>query len=157
LSPAALGFPPGGPIATGEQLPDYGQLDVFAVRNDGTLWVFWESFDGNWANGPMAGNIGSVFPPGAAVMATNLSISAPEEPGYVPWGWAADVGSDPGGEGGPGVDVFSLSVFAVDRNAAMRQGRVDGRMWRSISMRLSLSALMKSSRGGSVTRSVSGE
>ncbi|VWB44814.1 hypothetical protein BUB20358_02004 [Burkholderia ubonensis] len=69
ISPPGL-FPPGAAIAASNQFGISNQTDVFGVGSNGALHVAWVNGAGRW-NGPAPISPPGLFPPGAAVAASN--------------------------------------------------------------------------------------
>jgi hypothetical protein len=64
---------PGIPLACGQQGDN--QLDVFFVRDDGSLWVTWESGDGVWTDGETGRYPAQIAPAGYAPGGAYLAVA----------------------------------------------------------------------------------
>jgi hypothetical protein len=150
--PAQIGQPglfrPGAAVAASNQfgLPD--QTDVFAVGANGALYVAWVDGAGAWKGPAQIGQPG-LFPPGAAVAASN-QFGLPDQTDvfavgangalYVAWVDGAGAWKGPAQIGQPGLfrpgaavaasNQFGLpdqtDVFAVGANGALYVAWVDG-------------------------------
>jgi hypothetical protein len=68
LGPEGI-FPPGAGVAASPQYGVDNQTDVFAVGNNGQLYVAWVTGAGNWS-GPVGLGPEGILPPGAGVAAS---------------------------------------------------------------------------------------
>ncbi|MBG1252128.1 hypothetical protein [Burkholderia pseudomallei] len=139
---AAGHFPASAPLATSNQFGIPNQTDVFVVDNKGALNVAWVVGAGSW-NGPIPISPPGLFPPGAAVAASNqfgipnqTDVFVVDNQGALNVAWV--VGADrwngpvpisPAGLFPPGAAVAASNqfgipnqtdVFAVGRDGALR-------------------------------------
>nr|WP_256253643.1 hypothetical protein [Burkholderia ubonensis] len=147
ISPPGL-FPPGAAVAASNQFGLSDQTDVFGVSSNGALHVAWVNGAGRW-NGPAPISPPGLFPPGAAVAASNqfglsdqTDVFAVDGNGtlHVAWvngagGWNGPAPISPPGLFPPGAAVaasnqFGISdqtdVFAVDGNGILHVAWVNG-------------------------------
>ena len=130
-------FPPNAAVAASNQFGISNQTDVFAVDRNGTLHVAWVVGGGAW-NGPAPIGPG-IFPPGAAVAASNqfgisnqTDVFAVDRNGtlHVAWvvggGWLERTGSDWSGNFSSrrgGSSVEPIRYFKSDRCVCRRPQR----------------------------------
>nr|WP_232460145.1 hypothetical protein [Burkholderia ubonensis] len=147
ISPPGL-FPPGAAIAASNQFGLSDQTDVFVVGSNGALHVAWVNGAGGW-NGPAPISPPGLFPPGAAVSASNqfglsdqtdVFVVGSNGALHVAWvngagGWNGPAPISPPGFFPPGAVVavsnqFGLSdqtdVFVVGSNGALHVAWVNG-------------------------------
>jgi hypothetical protein len=140
LGPAGV-FPAGAAVAASPQYGVPNQTDVFAIGNNGQLQVFWVESGGNW-NGPVGLGPAGLFPPGAALTASNqygvptqtdvfaISNNGQLQVFWVERGgtWSGPVGLGPAGVCSPGTAVAAspqyglpdqTDVFAIGNNGQL--------------------------------------
>ncbi|WP_080413483.1 hypothetical protein [Burkholderia ubonensis] len=147
ISPPGL-FPPGAAVSASNQFGLSDQTDVFVVSSNGALHVAWVNGAGRW-NGPVPISPPGLFPPGAAVSASNqfglsdqtdVFVVSSNGALHVAWvngagGWNGPAPISPPGLFPAGAAVaasnqFGISdqtdVFAVSSNGALHVAWVNG-------------------------------
>jgi len=117
-------FPPGAAVTASNQFGLGHQTDVFAIDTNGALNVSWVVDAGQW-NGPAAISRPGVFPPGAAVTASNqfgldhqTDVFAVDNNGTPNVSWVVDAGQ----WNGPVALILPPEVCAVCNDGSCQCG-----------------------------------